>query len=247
MICQKCHTNVDNDLIFCTNCGVRLGETFANQQNQTNEATVVLPNQTKKKSNLKLILLIIGIITVPFILGLGFLVYFNLSANKTVTQKPTPKPLPTKTIKPKNQNKAVDIGVNTANSEVNTNTTNENSETNAEDKNLPKSESVIVDDNVNVDENSHVAFPFKVTEDSVKIIGTVKILDGEQYQGYVFLQDLYDEHSVDPLYKMFSFGSDEEKTDNIEQYLIKGDYVLVFANTDGKGVSVKAEFTQTPQ
>jgi predicted amidophosphoribosyltransferase len=56
MICQNCQATVDNDLIFCTECGSRLTQNWNNAQS---EATVVLnnpPHQTqrvKKSSPLK--------------------------------------------------------------------------------------------------------------------------------------------------------------------------------------------------
>ena len=84
-------------------------------------------------------------------------------------------------------------------------------------------------------------------EENVKIIGEVEIVNGEQYEGYVFLQEIYDEKSVNPDYQMFGFDSYQSKSAKIEQILPKGDYVLVFANKDGQGVSLQVKFSQTPQ
>jgi hypothetical protein len=123
---------------------------------------------------------------------------------------------------------------------------NSNSQSNIPNENanvaLPPGETKILDEQINVDADAHIAFPFRVKEETVKIVGDVEILYGEQLEGYVFLQEVYDENGVNADAKMFSFD-----TNKVEQYLVKGNYVLVFANNDGNGVSVKAKFTQIPQ
>ena len=245
MICQNCKKEVDDDLVFCTECGSRLHETVSSAK------TVVIPEPMvtqaeaeKPNSTLKIATIIVGIIAFFAVLGVGALLVFNPFSPKPVSQNSTPKPSRTPTPKPANQNKTANIPVN--NSNTNTDWTNVNSNNSANqntEKELPKTKKVILDERVNVDADAHVAFPFKVTED-VKIVGEVEILNGEQYEGFVFLQEIYDEHSVDSTYKIFSFDSNQGKSAELEQFLPKGDYVLVFANNDGQGVSVKTKFTQ---
>jgi flagellar basal body-associated protein FliL len=261
MLCQNCHSTVDDDLIFCTNCGVRLiqpSNTSANQtqratevfDQQTEQTTAIFQNQVEKKSNLKWILLIAAIIIVPIVLGIGIFAYISLNSTKTVANKSTPKTTPTAKPKQTNQNKSANTIVNNSNSEANSNVdvnvnSNYNSSEEIEDK-PTETESVILDDTVSVDADKYVAFPFKVKEDGEMINGKVEILEGENYEGYVFIKEVFDEYKVNPSFKMFSFEEKKGKIAIVEQYLIKGDYVLVFKNSDGKGVQVKAEFTQTP-
>lgn len=259
MICQNCHSNVDDDLIFCTNCGVRLIQptnTSPNQtqqptevfNTQTEQPTVVLPNQKEKKSNAKWIALIIGISIFTLILGFGLFTYFRPNSNQNTANKSTPKPTQSSKPKPTNQNKNANVAVNNANSNVNVNANiSTNSNTNSSEEKDDKTEKIILDDQVSVDANGRTAFPFKVTQDTAKITGKVEILEGENYEGYVFIQEIYDENGVNPTFKMFSFGSEDDgKIANIEQVLVEGNYVIVFSNSDGKGVRLRAKFTQKP-
>jgi flagellar basal body-associated protein FliL len=257
MICQNCHSNVDNDLIFCTSCGVRLIEPSKTLQNQTQQPTEVFTTQTEqqtvvspKKSNAKWIALIVGMSIFTVVLGFGIFAYFRLNSNKTVTNKSTPKPTQTAKPKPTNQNQNTNIVANNTNSNTNSNaniSVNSNANSSVE-KDDDKTEKTILDDTVSVDANGRMAFPFKVAQDMTEIDGKVEILEGESYEGYVFIQEIYDENGVNPTFKMFSFGSEDDgKVANIEQVLVKGNYVIVFSNSDGKGVRVRAKFTQKPQ
>lgn len=47
MICQNCQATVDNDLIFCTNCGERLPETKSESQ------TVLLKDSVVTKTSIE--------------------------------------------------------------------------------------------------------------------------------------------------------------------------------------------------
>jgi flagellar basal body-associated protein FliL len=261
MLCQNCHSSVDDDLIFCTSCGVRLvqpSNTSANQtqrptevfNQQTEQTTAIFQNQVEKKSKLKWILLIAVISIVPIVLGIGIFAYISLNSTKTVANKSTTKPTPTAKPKPKNENKSDNTIVNNSNSEVDVNANvdnNSKSNSNDEEEKEPDlTAKKIIDETFSVDADAHIVFPFTVSENGVYVIGEAKILDGESYDGYVFIKEIYDEYKVNPTFKMFSFESKKGESANIKQYLIKGDYVLVFSNKDGKGVQVKAEFTQTP-
>lgn len=252
MICQNCKKEVDNDLVFCTECGSRLHQTVSDAQ------TVIMPESVvtkatqpieKPKSTLKLVAITAGIVLVIGIPISLVIAYFALNnskpqANKTPVNSSTPA-----NRKTSNQNKSANSLANNSNSannwnlNANSQTANENTNSNVS---LKASETKILDERVNIDADSHIAFPFKV-EGDIKIVGEVEILEGEQYEGFVFLQEVYDEHSVDSTYKMFSFDVNQGKIAQIEQFLPKGNYVLVFANNDGNGASIKAKFKQIQQ
>ena len=241
MICNNCQKEVDNDLVFCTECGARLHETISGSQTVIQPESVVTKvsqSTPKPKSNLKWIALIVALITLPASLGIIFLIYKNLS-NQQVSNKPANNSANTANRKTPSQNKTANTPVNISNADwTNTNSkvTNENTE-----KESPKPPKVIIDERINIYADSSIAFPFTVDE-QVKIIGKTEIVHGEKFAGYVFLQEVYDEHQVNPNYKVFSFEGDQ-----VEQFLPKGNYVLVFADSDGKGVSLKTKFTITPQ
>lgn len=59
MICGNCRTEVDNDLIFCTNCGVRINETWSKLTSSNSIETKVFTQQQSPKdtSNIKWIAL----------------------------------------------------------------------------------------------------------------------------------------------------------------------------------------------
>lgn len=243
MICQNCQAEVDNDLVFCTECGSRLHQTVSNAQ------TVVMPESVvtkisetipqKKSSSLKWIALVVGIVVVIALPASLIIAYFALSnPNKTVANKSANNTSANK--KSSNQNKTANVVTNQPNSANDwSNKTQNNSNENVS---LKPKETKIIDEQINVDAGGNIAFPFKVREGMVKMVGETEILNGDQFEGYVFLQEVYDENGVQPDKKVFSFDSDKS-----EQYLTKGNYVLVFVNGDGKGVSLKTKFTLIPQ
>ena len=67
MICQNCHARVDDDLIFCTNCGERLvvptAQTVSLNDSIVTQNAVVKP--PKSSSNLKWLALIVALVAVP--------------------------------------------------------------------------------------------------------------------------------------------------------------------------------------
>jgi hypothetical protein len=243
MICQNCRTEVADDLVFCTECGSRLHETISSQKTVIMpESVVTKVEEVKPKSTLKVATIIVGIIALFTVLGVAALMFFNPFAAKPVSQNTTPKPSRTPTAKPVNQNKNANISANNSNANVELTNVNSNISENANaNKEPPKLATVIFDDRINLYADSSSAYSFTVRDDLVKIEGEAEILSGEQFEGYVFLQQVYDEHGVKPEMKMFSF-----ETNKVQQFLPKGDYVLVLANSDGKGVSLKGKFTQTP-
>lgn len=243
MICQNCQSNVADDLVFCTECGSRLHETIST------EKTVIMPpsvvtkvTEAKSNSRLKIATIIAGILALLTVVGVGALLLFNPFSPKPISQNSTPKPSRTPTLKPANQNKAANIPVNNSNTNNNSSNKNANDSNNENtEKEPPKLEKSILNERINIYADSSVAFPFTVDEDA-KIAGKTEIVNGEQFEGYVFLQEVYDENGVKPEMKVFSFESGE-----VEQFLPKGNYVLVFANNNETEVSLKSKFTQIQQ
>lgn len=249
MICRYCRRQVDNDLVFCTECGARLFEANT-EENPTVLITESVVTQQKtiepsKKSNLKWIALIIAIIALPVSLGIAYLIISNQST-QVADNKPTNSPTPSNR-KTTNQNKPNNVAANNANAEnpannLTSNIANSNENSNSDsDKNAEK----IIDERLTLYAVSDAAFSFMVTAENAKIIGNVEILQGDSYEGYVFTQEMYDQHHTDPTYKMFSFG--ESKKDEVEQYLPKGNYVVAFVNKNSKDVIIQAKFSQIPQ
>ncbi|HMS40643.1 MAG TPA: hypothetical protein PKE69_10480, partial [Pyrinomonadaceae bacterium] len=83
MICQNCHEKVDNDLIFCTNCGERIsGIESAEQTVLKNDSQVTKnspENTAKTSSNIKWIALIVALLAIPASI---FGVYLLMNPNK---------------------------------------------------------------------------------------------------------------------------------------------------------------------
>lgn len=239
MICENCGTNVDNDLIFCTNCGVRLNETWKNSASKTNansEVTKILPNQKppKSTSNLKWIALIIALIALPVSLFIGYLLLVNKSPqtaqninktdNKKVSTNKKPANKPDNTANSANQN--ANVAINSA-------------DTNSNSSDEPNPNEIKID-RLEIAPQSHTAYPFRIASDTAKIIGKIKISEGENLLGYVYTQAAYDEHFPDPIHKMFSFEGD--KNIDVEQTLLKGKYVLIFINETEKNVVIEGTF-----
>lgn len=239
MICENCRTKIDNDLIFCTNCGARLSETLSNFHASEKTAPKLSTAQTPPDSstNLKWVALIIALITLPVSLFIGYLFWLNKTpleiknSNKSETTKVSP------TKKPVNRS---DNAANSANITSNS----VNSETNLANTNITSPDSpqtnTITIERLEIAPNSHTAYPFEVENNTAVITGELKVLQGGQILGYVYTQEAYDEHFPDPIHKMFSFEG--AKTINIEQTLIDGKYVLVFINENENSVVIEGKF-----
>lgn len=243
MICQNCQAQVADDLVFCTECGSRLHETISSEKtNLMPESVVTRVEETKPNSTLKIATIIVGILALLAVFGVAALMIFNPLATKPVSQNTTPKPFRTPTPKPANQNKTANLPANNSNTNADSTNVNTNNLSNENtEKEPPKLKKVVVDEKINIYADSSVAFSFTVDEEA-KIVGKSEILQGEQFEGYVFLQEVYDENGVKPDFKMFSFD-----TGDVEQVLPKGNYVLVFANNNENEVSLKSNFTLVPQ
>lgn len=243
MICQNCHASVDNDLIFCTTCGERLSgtviETPTVLQNGSTANNLPLAEKPKtSSSNLKWITLIIALIAIPATI---FGVVLLINSSKTqVSQNPdkpnTPAPSPTrKTNASQNSNANVS---NTNTNSVKSNTANVNESKKSSETADKK---VIVDKRIEIYAKSSYSMSFEVEADTAKILGEVKVLEGEKIEGFVYTQEAYNEHFPDPIYKMFSFEG--VKTAELNQTLIKEEYVLIFVNNTEETITIQSKFS----
>lgn len=235
MICQNCHTEVADDLIFCTNCGARL-------INSTNEAQTALINESvvtkstvatpKPPSNLKWIALIIALIAIPAsIFGVYLLMNQNRSqVSPNTNNAKSPAPTATRKINANQNNDANVSNSNTANTNVN-NTNSEN----------PKEKTEVMNERIEIAPKEHYAVAFEIEKENTKLVGEAKLLEGEKITGFVYLQKSYDEYFPDPTYKMFSFEG--RKSAEIKAALVEEKYVLIFVNNTDKPVIIQGNFS----
>ena len=235
MICQNCQAHVDDDLIFCTNCGERLFDTNAQTVLMNDSVAAKTPAEKAKKSSSKIkwIALIVALIAIPASI-FGVYLLMNSSKNSQISQnvnKPnSPVQSPTRKTY-SNQNSKANAPNTNANS-VNTNL-NENTA-------IPKNKSEIMNERIEIAPKSNYAVPFKVTDETVKIVGKVEVLEGK-IKGFVYFQKMFDEHFPDEIYKVFSF--DGAKQIDVNQTLVKEDYVLVFVNDGEKSAVIQGNFS----
>lgn len=240
MICQNCNARVDDDLIFCTNCGERQIVPTAQQTVSMNDSVVtkaINEKPPKSSSNIKWFALIVALIAIPASI---FGVYLLTNSQKTsqVSQNinKSNSPIPTLTRKTEsNQNSNANVS--------NTNSTNgiwEN--TNSENSNVSNSisKTEVMNERIEIQPKSSYAKSFTIEGDTKTFLGNVELLQGETYKGFVYLQTQYDEHFPDELYKMFIFG--EEKKSEVKSRLIPENYVLVFVNETDQPIVIKGEF-----
>lgn len=236
MICQNCQAQVDDDLIFCTNCGERLFATNAQTVLMNDSAFTKTANKTPRKSSSKIkwIALIVALIAIPVSI-FGVYLLMNASKNSQISQnvnKPnSPAQSPTRKAN-NNQNSIKNVSnpnANSANTNLNENTSS------------PKNKSEIMNERIEIAPKSNYAVPFKVTDETVKIVGKVEVLEGEKIKGFVYLQKEFDEHFPDEIYKVFSF--DGAKEIDVNQTLVKENYVLVFVNDGEKSVIIHGKFS----
>jgi flagellar basal body-associated protein FliL len=239
MICQNCRASVDDDLIFCTNCGERL----IHLQNETQTVLINNPAVTnatvsptpKPPSNLKWIALIIALIAIPAsIFGVYLLMNFNKPPVTQNINKPnTPATTPTRKANT-NQN----TNANIVNTNANISNTNVNANTNTE---TPKTKTEIMNERIEIAPQEHYTLPFVVEKDNSTLLGNVKVLEGENFKGYVYLQSQYDEHFPDETYKMSSFEA--KKSADVKQTLVAEKYVLIFVNNSDKPLIIQGNFS----
>ncbi|MBS1792519.1 MAG: zinc ribbon domain-containing protein [Acidobacteria bacterium] len=242
MICRKCQAQVDDDLIFCTNCGARLYEATA--ENPTvllTDAAGALPTAetvvAKRPSRLKWIALIVALVAIPASL---FGVYLLVSQSRNgppanAANKPkTPAASPSAKTSP-NQNQTANKPATDANA------SNANANSWADEKNPPKQKTEIMNERIEIAPGEHYARPFKVTAKTAVFKGKATVLRGDAVDCLVYSQKAFDEEFPDDTYKEFGFGV--SKSEETEQTMVTGSYVLVFVNNGEKAVTVQGSFS----
>jgi hypothetical protein len=248
MICQNCRERVDNDLIFCTNCGERLSVT-ADQASTVvmNEPVLTKPSKqahpTKGNSNLKWVALILTIMAIPASLLIAYLLLAN-SKSQSVSDKSNTNSVPSinRKVNSNSQNKMPNEttgNANVSNSNIAVSEANVNSNSSNSNRNdSAKGQTQIIDERIEIAPGAHLAYPFKLDSEA-KIFGEAKVLQGAAIEGYVYFQDMFDQHFPDANYKVFDFDG---KNPKVEQTLVKGDYVLVFINKNKTSATIQANF-----
>jgi len=240
MICQKCHAEVDDDLIFCTNCGERLIHL------QTETPTVLINNPAptqstanspvpKPSSNLKWIALIIALIAIPAsIFGVYLLMKSGNNQEITVNVNKPKSPSPTPTRKANsNQNSNANVSnVNTANSNSNSNSSN----------GTEKIE--VMNERIEIAPKDHYAVPFEIDDETARLKGKVTVVQGEKVEVFVYIKSEYDSYFPDPVHKVSGFET--RKSEESNQVLVEQEYVLVFVNSSDKPLVIQGNFGIEP-
>lgn len=241
MICQNCGAQVDDDLIFCTNCGERQIVPTAQQTVSINDSVVTKAldaKPPKSSSNIKWLALIVALIAIPAsIFGIYLLVNSqkNSQVSQNINKSNSPVLTPTRKAET-NQNSNANIS-NANISNENTNPANINLNGNVS---TPATKTEVMNERIEISPKSSYAKSFTIEGDTKTFSGKVELLQGETYKGFVYLQSQYDEHFPDELYKMFIFG--EEKKSDVKSRLIPENYVLVFVNETDKPIVIQGNF-----
>jgi hypothetical protein len=235
MICRNCQTEVDDDLIFCTNCGERLFQPKEEEPTVLIKEPVYKPPASvkppKSSSNLKWVALIIALIAIPAsIFGILLLQSQNRQVSQNPTPPKTPSPAPTRKT---NTNQNSNANLSNAN-RANASNANPNTAASAD-----KTE--IMNKRLEIAPKSHEIVPFEVAAETAKITGKVTVLEGAKIDGFVYLKKSYEENFPDEKFKMFSFGG--SKTIDVRQTLVAENYVLVFVNNTDKPVVIQGNFS----
>lgn len=245
MICNSCRANVDNDLVFCTECGARLHESVSEVLTENIPQSVVtqIRPSAQPKSHFKWIALGVAVLAFPLATGLAYLILQGLSqpsaankrpaaapvndsskTNQNIKATPTPKPVDS------NSNKGADTNAN-----VPANISNTSAGSSAGE--------IILDDRFPVDAKNYTAFPFTVGVTS-DITGEAEGIDKKTFEGFVYTEEAFETKFPDTLHKAFSFGGGEKA--DVKQLILPGKYVLVFVNKDSSGITVRATFRLRP-
>lgn len=242
MICQNCGAQVDNDLIFCTNCGVRLVVPTA--QTVSMRDSVVAKNvdakPPKSSSNIKWLALIVALIAVPASI-FGVYLLMNSQKNSQVSQNinksNSPVQTPTRRAETNQNSNANASNLTATANSVDANWSNTDQ---TENSPTPETKIEVMNERIEIAPKSSYAKSFTIEGDTKTFLGNVELLQGETYKGFVYLQSQYDEHFPDELYKMFIFG--QEKKSEIKSRLIPQDYVLIFVNETDKPIVIQGDF-----
>lgn len=241
MICQNCRAEVDDDLIFCTNCGERLinsqteAQTVLINDPAATQPTVTSPPSPKPPSNLKWVALIIALIAIPASI-FGVYLLMKSRNNQQITQNTNkPKsPSPTATRKSNsNQNSNANVSnANPANTNTNTNSSNQ------------KEKIEVMNERIEIAPKDHYAVPFEIEDETARLKGKVTVLQGEKVEVFVYIKSEYDNYFPDPVHKVYGFET--RKAEESNQVLVEEEYVLVFVNSSDKPLVVQGNFGIEP-
>lgn len=255
MICQNCRTEVDDDLIFCTNCGARLFETPGERETvlmndpatAESERETVLRNAPatapvdpvkppKPSSNLKWAALIVALVAIPAtIFGLLLLQSRNRPAVTSNVNR-TPSPTATATRKPSNANQNSNANLKSNANSVNANA---NSQTPGDAEIVE-----VMSERIEIAPTEHYAVPFAVENPTARLTGKVSVLEGEKVEVFVYIKSEFDDYFPDPVHKVSSFET--RKSEDSNQVLVEQDYVLVFVNKSDKPLVIRGDFKLGP-
>jgi hypothetical protein len=257
MICQNCRAEVDDDLIFCTNCGARLfqptneeptviiTEPRRTQSANENAPTLVLTEQPqtpppnakppKSTSNLKWVALIVALVAIPAsIFGIFLLQTRNRQVAVNTSRTNTPTATPTR--KPSNANQNAN-----ANANANANKPNSNVNTNAP---VAPKKIDVMSERIEIAAKEHYAVPFEIEDSRARFKGRVTVLQGEKVEVFVYIKSEYEAYFPDPAHKVFGFETG--KSEDTDQVLVKEEYVLVFVNKTDKPLQIQGNFDFQP-
>ena len=247
MICNSCRANVDNDLVFCTECGARLHEGVSEVLTESIPQSVVTQVRpaAQPKSHFKWIALGVAVLAFPLATGLAYLILQGLSQPSAANKRPAAAPVNDSSKTNQNSKAAPTPTVSVTNSNSNT-SPDSNTKVLAANSNssAPSSDGeIILDDRFPVDAKNYTAFPFTVGVTS-DITGEAEGIDKKTFEGFVYTEEAFETKFPDTLHKAFSFGG-AEKAD-VKQLILPGKYVLVFVNKDSSGITVRATFRLRP-
>lgn len=239
MICKICQSNVDDDLIFCTNCGARLFQ----PNDETPTVIITEPRPTtpetvkqQKSSNLKWVALIIALIAIPAsIFGILLLQSRNRQAALN-TSKPNP-PTATPTRKPSNANQNSNANLSNANANKANTTANANWTVNS--KKID-----VMNERIEIAPKEHYAVPFEIEAPKARLKGRVTVLQGDKVEVFVYIKSEFDSYFPDPVHKVSSFETGKSEESN--QVLVEQEYVLVFVNKTDKPLTIQGNFDLQP-
>lgn len=225
MICPNCKSAIDNDLVFCVQCGARLTGNFTNRQIQTpTQPTIAFSNPPKRK--LPWLWISLGLLLFVGLLTSSGILYFFLRKNVETEKTAAP-------IEGKNSPRNSPI------SDTNQNINSSVSEKNAANAHSSAGEKIIVDETLTVAENDHKAFPYQITNDSTMLRGQAELIKGEKFKMYVLLKEAYDKFIADSTYAVNEFEGKRDKVLKVNEFTAADKYVLIIENKTDKPISVK--------
>lgn len=227
MICKNCQAIVDNDLIFCVNCGSRLIGGAETNRGIPAQPTIAFSVPQKKRNHLILIAVIplLGIAVLATILGI---IAWLPASSKNETRKDNS--LPEKSTNADYPKNGEDRG---AESDSLNNPPASNAKT------AINGERIIVDETLTIGKNEHKAFPYQITDNSTMLRGQAELLEGENFRAYVLLKDAYDTFLADPTYEVYGFKGKRGEIIKINEFTSADKYVLVVENKSVQPISLK--------